>query len=130
MKLADVSPAIIEKIKTFRYDRILEKHEGPERWASVLEYYDPEFMLIDGRDVLLPIEGEQHPNISVLRSIVSVDGRTLTLFLKDVTYNPGGDMEMFYTGRIAICEKMAGTEFYLTTVYHEWFIVENAGLRE
>ncbi|MBI5670385.1 MAG: hypothetical protein HZC41_20520 [Chloroflexi bacterium] len=127
MKLADLSPEVIEKIKTLRYDRILEKHEGPWKWASVLEYYDPELMLIDSRYVLLPLEREQHPNISVLRSIVSADGNTLTLFLKDTTYYPEYESEMD-TGRLAICEKLAGADFYITTVYHEWFVVKNDGL--
>ncbi|MCC7449777.1 MAG: hypothetical protein IT324_20320 [Anaerolineae bacterium] len=130
MKLADLSPAVIERINSFRYDHIGEKHEGPERWSAVLEYYEPEFMQIDGYDVLLPIEGERHANITILRCILSADGQTLTLFLKDTTYNPAPEYEMFYTGRLAICEKMAGTDFYIATVYHEWFIVENAGLRE
>lgn len=30
MKLADLSPTILEKIQTLRYDCILEKQEGPE----------------------------------------------------------------------------------------------------
>jgi hypothetical protein len=31
--------------------------------------------------------------------------------------------EDFEAGRIAICEKMPGENFFLTTVYHEWFIL-------
>jgi hypothetical protein len=86
-------------------------------------------MAFDGRAVLLPIEGENHPNVSLVRSIVSEDGETLTLFLKDVTYLSSPADEMFEAGRIAICEKVSGTDFYIATVYHEWFIVENEGLR-
>ena len=36
MKLAELSPATIERIKSVRYDRIIEKHEGLEDWESVL----------------------------------------------------------------------------------------------
>jgi hypothetical protein len=85
MRLDDLPSEVIESIKLLRYDRILEKHEGPERWESVLEFYDPEIIHIDGRNILLPVGREQHPNITVLRTIVSQDERTLTLFLKDTS---------------------------------------------
>jgi hypothetical protein len=96
-------------------------------WSSALEYYDLELMPIDERYVLLPVDREQHPNISVLKSIISADGNVLTLFLKDSTYYPDYESEMD-TGRLAICEKMPGADFYITTVYHEWFVVKNDGL--
>jgi hypothetical protein len=129
MKLADLSSDLIERIKGLRYDQILEKHEGPWGWDSVLEYYKPEFMRIAGRDVLLPVGQDQHPNMTAVRVIASEDGKALTLFLKDTTYTSDPELEWFEAGRIAICEKMPGTEFYVATVYHEWFIVENEGLR-
>jgi hypothetical protein len=56
MKLTGLSPETLEKIKPVRWDRIIEKHEGPEDWESVLKYYEPEFMMIEGHPVLLPIE--------------------------------------------------------------------------
>jgi hypothetical protein len=128
MKVADLSPEIIGRIKTFRYDRIIGKHEGPWKWAYVLEDYETEFILVEGRDVLLPISGKNLPNITILRAIFSADGSTLTLFLKDTTYTHNPDDEWFDAGRIAICEKMRGTDFYIAVVYHEWFMVENEGL--
>jgi len=124
MQLVNMSPAVIAKIKSYRYDRILEKHEGPERWASVLQYYDPEFMVVNGYHVLLPIAREQHPNITILRCIVSHDGRTLTLFLKDTTYVTDPTDELFFAGRVAVCERVAGEEFFLAVLYHEWFIID------
>ena len=36
MKLADLSQETIDKIKPVLWDRIIEKHEGPENWESVL----------------------------------------------------------------------------------------------
>jgi hypothetical protein len=60
MKLSDLSPEILEKIKSVRWDRIIEKHEGPEDWESVLRYYEPEFLEIEGRWVLLPVERSRH----------------------------------------------------------------------
>lgn len=121
MKLTDLSSETREKIKTLRWDCIIEKHEGPESWESVLRYSDPEFMLIDGQSVLLPIEKTQHPNITILRTIWSNDGNSLTLFLKDTTY----DNDPFISGYMAVCDKVAGENFFLAILYHEWFIIEH-----
>jgi hypothetical protein len=40
MRLAELDPQATEKIKAYRYDRIIEKHEGPEHWAASLEYHE------------------------------------------------------------------------------------------
>lgn len=123
MKLADLSPETLEKIKSCRYDRIIEKHEGPESWSAVLQYYHPEFLEVNGYDVLLPINRDRHPNITILRCIVSDDGQSLTIFLKDTTYVPDPRDEMFYAGFVAVCDKVPGEAFFLAIVYHEWFII-------
>lgn len=34
MALSALRPATIEMLKTWRYDRMIEKHEGPETWES------------------------------------------------------------------------------------------------
>jgi hypothetical protein len=49
MKLSDLSPEVLEKVKSVRWNRIIEKHEKPEDWESVLRYYEPEFLEIEGR---------------------------------------------------------------------------------
>jgi hypothetical protein len=125
VELAHLSPAVIARIKSYRYDRILEKHEGPESWDSVLRYYDPEFLVVNGYQVLLPIAREQHPNLTILRCIVSHDDQVLTLFLKDTTHITNPANELFFAGRMAVCDKFAAEEFYLAILYHEWFIVDN-----
>ncbi|MBI4769173.1 MAG: hypothetical protein HY784_01855 [Chloroflexi bacterium] len=125
MKLSTLSPHTVEKIKAYRWDRIIEKHEGPEDWDSVLEFYQPEFMVINGYDVLLPVEQARHPNITILRCIPGKDEQVLTLFLKDTTYMDDPELEAFYTGFVAVCEKVAGEEFFIATLYHEWFIIQN-----
>lgn len=124
MKLSDLSPETIEKIKTIRYDQILEKHEGPWKWESEFQYGSPEIMRIENQNVLLPLEEKQHRNITILRVIVSEDSKTLVIFLKDTTYYN----DPFASGYIAICEKFPGEDFYVATVYHEWFILENDSL--
>jgi hypothetical protein len=120
MKLADLSPSVLAKISSIRWDRIIEKHEGPETWESVLAYYEPEFLAVERRWVLLPVAASQHPNLTILRTIWSESGHSLTLFLKDTTY----DDDPFFSGYMAVCERVKGEEFYLAVVYHEWFIIE------
>ena len=130
MKVDDLSPGLLERIKTVRWDRIIEKHEGPEDYKYQIGYRsdyiefteedDAEFLEIEGHSVLLPIARKQHPNITILRTIPCADGNTLTIFLKDTTYGDG----MFQAGYMSICEKVAGEDFFLATLYHEWFIIE------
>ncbi|MGD1867265.1 MAG: hypothetical protein ACFB0D_22170 [Phormidesmis sp.] len=130
MKVDDLSPELLKSIKTVRWDRIIEKHEGPEDWEYLIGYRseymefteadDAEFLEIGGHSVLLPIARKQHPNITILRTVPSADGNTLTIFLKDTTYGDG----MFQAGYMSVCEKVAGEDFFLATLYHEWFIIE------
>ena len=122
MKLAQLSQTTISKIKTVRWDRIIEKHEGPEDWESVFRYSSSEFMEIEGRWVLLPVETSSHANITILRSIWSADGNSVTIFLKDTTY----DDDPFFSGFLAVCDRLVGEDFYLAVVYHEWFVIDNA----
>lgn len=125
MKVADLSPQVVERLKKWRWDRIVEKHEGPFDWAWRLEDAYAEFMSIDGCDVLLPVDKEQHDKITILRCIPSKDGNTLTIFLKDRTYAETPDEEFFCAGFLAICDKLPGENFYVAIVYHEWFMVKN-----
>jgi hypothetical protein len=127
LKINKLSKNAIEKIKSCRYDRIIEKHEGPERWDSVLEFYQPEFIEIDGKPVLLPIDQEHHKNITILRSAIDREEKTLTVFLKDTTYVERQEDEFFSAGFVAICDKVTGEEFFIAILYHEWFIID--GLR-
>lgn len=122
MKFANLSPTALEKIKAARWDRIIEKHEGPECWEWVLEYHDLEFFEVEGRWILLPVDRSSHPNITILRSIWSESGHSVTLFLKDTTY----DDDPFFSGFIAICDRVKDEDFFLAIVYHEWFIIEPA----
>lgn len=125
MYLSKLSPSALEKLKSWRWDRIIEKHEGPERWEDTLRYLDPEFLEIDGADVLLPVAKEQHRNITIRRCIPSADGLVLTVFLKDRTYVPKPEDEYFAAGYLAVCERIPGEAFYAAVLYHEWFMVEN-----
>jgi len=128
VKLADLSAEALETIKTWRFDRMIEKHEGPESWWSFFEWSDLELLELDDRTVLLPVEQERHPNISVVCGYASPDESSLTLFLKDTSLAEyfSSDDEMFWAGFLAICERLPGTDVYVAVVYHEWFMVQNA----
>ena len=125
MRLSDLAAEVAQRLPSFRWDRIIEKHEGPEDWDSVFRYQDPEFMRIQERDVLLPVDREHHANITVLRCIPSEDGQSLTLFLKDTTHVPDPRSEQFLAGFVAVCDRFPGQDFFVAILYHEWFIIKN-----
>ncbi len=127
MKLSQLSPQVIEQIKSCYRDQIIGRHEGPERWAYNFDLREkaedkPELMNINGNFVLLPVRKEEHPNIKILRYIPSADGKTITLFFQNTTYSDN----IFESGYLAICDKFPGEDFFLAIVYHEWFIFENS----
>jgi len=124
IQFKELSKDTIEMIKSYRYDRIIEKHEGPEHWSSVIEYYHPEFIEIDKKPVLLPIDQERHGNITILRTITDKEEKAITVFLKDTTYIKKPEDEYFEAGFVAICDKVPGEEFFIAILYHEWFIVD------
>jgi hypothetical protein len=126
MKVADLSNETLAKIKTVRWDRIIEKHEGPDTWESEFRYGEPEFIEIEGRWVLLPVEASRHQNITILRTIWSADGNSLTLFLKDTTFEDHWSA----SGYMAVCDRPKGELFFLAVLYHEWFIIEKAEVLE
>ena len=116
MRLAEVAPETRERLGKVRWDRIIEKHEGPWDWDGWLE--DAEFQNVEGYDVLLPVDEEQRGNITFLRCVPSADGNSLTIFLTDTTFY--GD-DPFLCGYLAVCERFPGEPWYVAIVYHEWF---------
>ena len=84
MRIADLPPAVLEKISHYRYDRIYEKHEGPWESEYLLGNARIDFLTVEGHNVLLPIDKENYPNIGVTRCIVSADSQTLILFFRDI----------------------------------------------
>lgn len=127
MRIADLSNESLERIRSLRYDRIIEKHEGPEWWASALKWHDPEFLQVCGHDVLLPVPREQHPRITVLRCIESRDGNVLTIFLKNTTFVENREMQRWDAGFVAVCERLDGEAFFIATLYHEWYVLPEFG---
>lgn len=128
MKVAHLSDQVLKKIRRLRYDRIIEKHEGPFDWKDELKYGSPEFMNIEGHAVLLPVDRKQHRNITTLRCIVSERQQSLTIFLKDTTFIDDPECAFFQAGFVAICDRVPREDFFVTVLYHEWFVVENKTL--
>lgn len=122
MRLEAIPGEILERLRKLRYDRIIEKHEGPEKWSWLLERGDhADFLKVDGKQVLLPIPASHHQNVTILRCITSDSGTSLTLFLKDTTH-ADPEWESLSAGFIAICDQMPGEDFFVAIVYHEWFL--------
>ena len=117
MKLSDLTAETRQKLSACRWDRIIEKHEGPWAWRYRLEHESVEFLRIAGFDVLLPIEKENHPHLTITRCIPSADGMTLTIFLQDTTYDEG-----FLAGYLAVCERFPGEAWYVAILYHECWV--------
>ncbi|HEY7120580.1 MAG TPA: hypothetical protein VH475_28610 [Tepidisphaeraceae bacterium] len=116
---------MIDRIRLYRFDRIVEKHEGPWDWSDVLDLYNPEFVDVEGRAVLFPVDRRHHRHMSVLRVVESADGDVLTVFLFDTTYEDDPKLFKFFAGRMAVCERFEGEDFFLTTAYHEWYVVDS-----
>ncbi|MGE0544737.1 MAG: hypothetical protein AB7R89_31660 [Dehalococcoidia bacterium] len=70
--------------------------------------------------MLLPVQADHHPNIAVVRCVVSEDKNTLTIFLTDTTY-----FEEMFSGFMAVCEKVPGEDWYIALLYHEWFVIDD-----
>lgn len=121
MRFKDLSPEVVDRITKLRFDRIVRKHEGPEKWDWFVEE-EAEFLEAAGRHVLLPVPAKNIANMSVLRCIVGEGGDTLTLFLKDTTYVPNPKQEAFFAGFLAVCDRLPGEPFFVAIVYHEWFM--------
>jgi len=124
MHLAELSVDTLYKIESYRWDRFIEKHEGPECWASTLAYVDPDFIEVAGEQILLPVDRMHHPHITPLRLIRSDDEQYVTLFLKDITFVQTPKDEFLYAGYVAICERVPGETFFVATFYHEWFLID------
>jgi hypothetical protein len=117
MRLEDIAPEELKRVAKFRWDRIVEKHEGPWEWEYLLEAYLVEFLNVNGFEVLLPVEKEHHPQITISRCIVSADQQTLTIFLRDTTYDTG-----IFAGYLAVCEKVPDQAWYIAILYHECWV--------
>jgi hypothetical protein len=123
MRLKDIPAEFLSQVAKYRWDRIIEKHEGPWDWKYDLADDYLEFMNIGGYDVLLPIGKENHANVTVDRCIPSADSKILTIFLHDRTYDKDPDWDMF-AGRLAVCERIPEQDWYIAIVYHECWISE------
>ncbi len=137
LKIEELSPETIDKISQIRYDRIVEKHEGPFDWKEqfakprelpkdFLKHFPdynsiehkPQFLTVGKHNVLLPVGREHHSHITILHYFLSEDHSKLVIYLKDITYYD----DDFTTGFMTICDLIEPENFYISTVYHEWFM--------
>ncbi len=132
MRLADLSPERRAWLARARWDRIIEKHEGPWDWRWDVEHDDPpeeraDFLTLGGYEVLLPVASAEHPKINALWILPSKDGRILTIYLKNMQwaewYPPRpGKTPWAEVGFLAVCERAPGANWYVAILYHEIFL--------
>ena len=129
MKLADLSAERRAWLATARWDRIIEKHEGPWRWRWDIAHDDPaderpDFLTLGGYEVLLPVPAAQHAKISPLWLLPSADGQVLTVFLKNMQWAEWypGTAHWAEVGFLAICERAPDADWYVAILYHEVFL--------
>lgn len=123
-RLADLGPGLLEQLRTLRYDTSIEKHEGPDTWASYLSYPEPDradIWHVRGYNVLLPLPASSHDRLRLVRLTPSVDGTSLTLLLHDNTFYPDYYLSEFYTGRLAVCDRLGDSSLYVAIAYHAMF---------
>lgn len=120
MKLHDVSPELIEHLKTYSIDEMVEKHES-FTWEWSLNHGDVEFLNLGGYDVLLPVSIEQHPNVQFGRSVHDPAGNLLILFVTDTTF----DKNLDFAGRMAVCRRVSDTDAFITVMYHATYLIED-----
>lgn len=112
-----------EKITHYRYDSLLEgKHEGPYSYVDDLKSITLDFINVDGHNVILPVDKTHHANIEILRSHISQDGQQLAVYLKDTTHIK----DPVLSGWFAYCERVSEEEFFVATLYHEWYAIEQS----
>ena len=108
MTIKDLSSSLLATLKETRYDRIIEKHEGPATWSWELpdesrkermkEMYGDrdldfdldahaDFLEIGGVQVLLPVGNDHHENMTFLHHFFSEDRQKIVLYIKDTTYD-------------------------------------------
>jgi hypothetical protein len=71
------------------------------------------------------VAGKPNLNITLQRCIPSQDEGVLPLFLKDTTYVDRPQDEFLRAGFLAVCDRFPEHDFYVASVYHEWFMVDN-----
>lgn len=55
MRVKNLSPQTLDRIKSSRWDRIIEKHEGPETWEWKFKAYQPDDMILQWAPDFYPI---------------------------------------------------------------------------
>ena len=124
--LSDLDAGLVARFADWELDRFWEKHEGPWRWADLLEWQDLGVLELGGYRLVLPIDREDLPNVSLVRALPAPDGETLVLLLLDPSARQrvGGDPTdaRFWDGRLVICCRVANSDVWVAVVFHEWYL--------
>jgi hypothetical protein len=59
-----------------------------------------------------------------VEKLESCDGQSLMLFLRDTTYCADPEREWAEAGFVAVCDKLEGEDFFIATLYHQCYLVD------
>jgi len=94
------------------------------RWANWVGDDAPDradFLHVDGRAVLLPIEARRHPDIRVVQSMTSANQDLLVLLVTDTMFaaNAGLDPTDVWVAYLALCVQAPESDWYVAVAFHE-----------
>ena len=130
MKLANLPQDVIDR-------GFHAKHEFFLSWNSFVtlsqnSYYQSteedlaEFIEYENRFILLPVERSHHPDMSIIRGMISTDMQSITLIIQDSHYSEWFTEESDARyGFLAIADRYQkfNCDFYLANYYHFSYLV-------
>ena len=135
MQVSSLSDALIQNLKDYPVDKMIEKHEKThwdsyltertlEMWSNgelitVTSSVDVEFLHTNGLYILLPVPTANHENITINQCIVSDDKQSVVLFLNDRTYFPDDEIDSRF---MAVCRKIPECDGYICCLYHSTYL--------
>src|SRR5438270_12796119 len=113
----DLNSDAVANLKAYRCDYYTEMHEGGPSWADLLRYRAAAFLVVDGRQILLPLHEEQLPKLELLRRIWGDGGQALILFLRYSAAYRDWEDEQFSLGFVVVCVGVPGEDFLVAIHY-------------
>jgi hypothetical protein len=140
--ISDIPTETLNAIKKLRYDRILEKHEGPWTWESALKYDNACIVQFKNKNqtfveftVLMPFPEHHKAQIKTVFCADAEHEGVKTIFFTCPSLAGYDETEtnLQWCGFCAVCREISipGTDwlenaapFYVTVLLHETFLIE------
>jgi hypothetical protein len=140
--ISDIPTEILNTIKKLRYDRILEKHEGPWTWESALKYDNACIVHFKDKNetfveftVLMPFPEHHKAQIKMVLCADAEHEEVKTIFFTCPSLAGYDETEtnLQWCGFCAVCREVSipgagwfenAAPFYVTVLLHETFLIE------